>query len=109
MKLVVAFLSILWMFAVSAEESFMPWTEVMKRADTDTDGVVSMNEVKEFSHTKEFIGFQPFMADHFMDLDTNSDDMISNEELKTGIMKLGMTEDEVSKGFQEGFSFMPKD
>jgi Ca2+-binding EF-hand superfamily protein len=94
--------------AAFAAGEFKPWTEVMQQADTDADGSVSMNEVKEYAHTQEFVGFQAFMADHFIALDRDNDGAVSNDELKSGIIRMEMTDDEVSEGFTQGFAFMPK-
>lgn len=106
MKIVLSVLSLL-LFLTAAAETAAPWIEAVEAADTDHDGMVSMNEVKEFPATGEFSGFQPFMADHFIDLDTDGDGMVNVEELKNGIMKMGMSPDEVAKGFRQGFSFAP--
>lgn len=92
-----------------AAGDLVPWTEAMKAADTDGDHQISMSEVREFSRQKEFKGFQSFMADHFIDLDTNGDGKVSEQELKLGIVKLGISETQLSQGFREGFAFMPKD
>jgi Ca2+-binding EF-hand superfamily protein len=94
---------------LAAAEGEAPWAGAMTAADTDGDGRVSMQEVTDFSRSAEYHGFQPFMVDHFMDLDTDHDDMISTGELTTGIMKLGMDDDEVARGFKDGFGFMPKE
>jgi Ca2+-binding EF-hand superfamily protein len=93
---------------VHAMEAVTPWIEVMKQADTDADGNVSMNEVKEYAHNEEYVGFQAFMADHFIDLDANDDGMVSVEELRSGLMRLGISDDEISEGFAKGFAFMSK-
>jgi|GEM_PF-3200790 Ca2+-binding EF-hand superfamily protein len=85
------------------------WTEAFKAADTDGDHQISMSEVSGFSRQKEFKGFQAFMADHFVDFDTDGDGKVSEQELRLGIAKLGISESQLSQGFQEGFAFMPKD
>ncbi|MGQ0657376.1 MAG: hypothetical protein ACT4NU_04660 [Chromatiales bacterium] len=108
MKILLMLGSLLWACAIGAAGGFMPWTGVMHLADTDGDGMISMDEVREFSRTGEYTGFQPFMADHFMELDRNSDDMISGEELKSGMMKMGMSDEDLAHGFKEGFGFMQK-
>lgn len=94
--------------AASALEGEPPWMQVVRQADTDADGSVSMNEVKEYAHNDEYVGFQAFMADHFITLDTNEDGMVSVEEMREGLMRLGISDDEVSEGFTKGFAFMSK-
>lgn len=93
----------------SAVEGDPPWLRVIRQADTDADGSVSMNEVKEYAHNDEYVGFQAFMADHFIALDTNEDGMVSVQEMKEGLMRLGITDDEISEGFTKGFAFMSRD
>jgi hypothetical protein len=88
-------------------QGFMPWTEVMLEADADGDGMLSMGEVKAYKASDHFIGFQPFMIDHFKDCDTSGDDNVSMAELKKCTMEMGMSDSEVSTGFYRGFGFMP--
>jgi Ca2+-binding EF-hand superfamily protein len=90
----------------NAQSQLPPWSDAMIRADTDKDGTVDMDEVKEFSHNREYLGFQAFMADHFIALDQDNDGKVSNEEMKLGIMRLGMTDEEIASGFAHGFAFM---
>ncbi|HTT07528.1 MAG TPA: hypothetical protein VMH34_01880 [Gammaproteobacteria bacterium] len=92
-----------------AADNQVPWTEAVKAADTDGDHQISMSEVSGFSRQKEFKGFQAFMADHFVDFDTDGDGKVSEQELKLGIARLGISEPQLSQGFREGFAFMPKD
>ena len=92
-----------------ATDDLVLWTEAVKAADTDGDHQISMNEVREFSRQKEFKGFQAFMADHFVDFDTDGDGKVSEQELKLGIAKMGISEAQLSQGFRQGFAFMPKD
>ena len=92
-----------------AADDLVPWPEAVKAADTDGDHQISMNEVREFSRQKEFKGFQAFMADHFVDFDTDGDGKVSEQELKLGIAKMGISEAQLSQGFRQGFAFMPKD
>jgi len=90
-------------------EISVPWTEAVKAADIDGDHQISMSEVSGFSRQKEFRGFQAFMADHFVDFDTDGDGKVSEQELKLGIAKMGINETQLSQGFRDGFAFMPKD
>ena len=62
---------------VSAE-GFMPWTKVADMADLNDDGMLTMFEVERFKPVAKFPGFQPWMADHFADLDTNNDGMVDS-------------------------------
>ena len=66
--------------SVSAE-GFMPWTKVADMADLNDDGMLTMFEVERFKPVAKFPGFQPWMADHFADLDTDNDGMVDSEEL----------------------------
>lgn len=102
---VLVLLSVLPILA-NAQSTVPPWHEAMTRADTDKDGKVDMDEVKEFSHIKEYLGFQAFMADHFIALDQDNDGMVSDEEMKLGITRMGMTDEEIANGFIRGFAFM---
>jgi hypothetical protein len=88
-------------------QGFMPWTEIMLEADTDGSGSLRMSEIKAFKASDHFVGFQPFMVDHFKDCDTNGDDEVTMAELKTCTMSMGMSDAEVSTGFHRGFGFMP--
>jgi Ca2+-binding EF-hand superfamily protein len=108
MKILSPMVLLLTALTVNGMEAVTPWIEVMKQADTDADGNVSMNEVKEYAHNEQYMGFQAFMADHFIDLDVNNDSMVSVEELRSGLMRLGISDDEVSEGFANGFAFMSK-
>ena len=109
MKYLLPWLALLLAGAACADDkvAVVPWTQVMKLADTNHDGTVSMNEVEKFPHQKEYVGFQAFMADHFLDLDTNGDGRVSDNEFRIGLLKLGIGENEVSNGFTHGFRFMP--
>ena len=95
-------------FGLAAADQ-VPWTAAVTAADTDGDRQISMSEVREFSRQKEFRGFQAFMADHFIDLDTDGDGKVSEQELKLGIAKMGISETQLSQGFRQGFAFMPKE
>lgn len=82
------------------------WQVVIEKADTDHDGKVSMEEVKVFPHRSEFLGFQAFMADHFIAFDHDNDGNLTQEELRDGITSIGMDDDQVYNGFLHGFAFM---
>ena len=103
--LAVAFAIVLPAFA----QGFMPWTDVMMMADTDHDGMTSMEEVKTFNAADHFIGFQPFMIDHYKDLDINKDGMVSMAEVKMFAKnQMKWSDPEISKMFYKGLGFMPK-
>ena len=89
-------------------QGFMPWTDVMLMADSNKDGKLSMKEVKGFSAAEHFVGFQPFMADHFADCDVDNDDSVTMFELKSCMKSLGMTDPEASQMFFKGVGFMPR-
>ena len=94
--------------ATVSAAGFMPWTDVMMDADADGNGALSMSEVKDYKLGSRFVGFQPFMVDHFADLDVDGNGEISMYELKKGTMHMDMTDSEVSTGFYRGFGFMPR-
>lgn len=110
MKKQIAILALTLVGAASAvqAEGFMPWTDVMMQADTNHDGALTMAEVKNYKASDHFIGFQPFMADHFQDYDTNGDGKVSMAELKAGTIRDQMTDPEVSVAFFKGLGFMPR-
>ena len=80
---------------------FMPWTDVFKMADADADGMLTPKEVIYFKDKSKAPGFQPFMVDHFADLDVNKDGMLDMKELETA------KDDTMSKAFFEKQGFMP--
>ena len=72
-------------------DGFMPWTDAVAKADANGDGGVSMEEAKTHKLGQDFVGFQPFMVDHFADLDANKDGMVTVDEMKAMMAtKLGM-------------------
>ena len=95
-------------FGVANAEGFKPWPEVLQMADSNGDGRVSPKEVMFFESSDHFVGFQPFMADHFQDFDADGDGFVSLNECRSGIAALGMTDDQISKAFFERQGFMPR-
>ncbi|MEQ8661745.1 MAG: hypothetical protein RLW62_13105 [Gammaproteobacteria bacterium] len=94
--------------ASASAAGFMPWTDVMKMADTDKDGMLTPHEVVYFKGNDSHTGFRPFMVDHFADFDTDGDGMVSAGELAAAKTKLGMSDEEMSKAFFERQGFMPR-
>lgn len=92
---------------VSAE-GFMPWTKVADMADLNDDGMLTMFEVERFKPVAKFPGFQPWMADHFNDLDTNSDGMVDSEELAKAKEMFKMDDTAMSQAFFKRQGFMPR-
>lgn len=92
----------------AAAEGFTPWPEVLKMADSDKDGKVSPHEVMFFESSDHFVGFQPFMADHFQDFDVDGDGFVSLNECRSGVEKLGMSDTQISQAFFEKQGFMPR-
>lgn len=88
--------------------SFMPWTDVIMEADQDGDGGLTMQEVERYKGHKDITGFYPFMLNHFDEFDLDGNKMLSMYEIKKGTMKMGMTDDQVTTGFHQGFVFAPK-
>ena len=92
---------------VSAE-GFMPWTKVVSMADLNDDGMLTMFEVERFKPVAKFPGFQPWMADHFVDLDTNGDGMVDNTELAKAKEMFKMDDTAMSQAFFKRQGFMPR-
>jgi hypothetical protein len=89
-------------------EGFMPWTDVTAMADADKDGMLTMPEVEQFKEAADYPGFQPFMTDHFKDLDTNSDGMVDAAELGKAKEMFQMDDTQMSQAFFKKQGFMPK-
>ncbi len=90
-------------------QGFMPWTDVVMMADTNHDGMMTMEEVKKFNAADHFVGFQPFMIDHYKDLDTNNDGMVSMAEVKMFAKnQMHWSDPEISEMFYKGVGFMPR-
>lgn len=92
----------------AAAEGFMPWTSAVAKADLNGDGMLTMFEVERFKPVTEFPGFQPFMADHFQDLDANHDGMVDQAELERAKDLFGMTDAQMSEAFFKRQGFMPR-
>lgn len=107
-RMLVAALSLALVAAGAHAEGFMPWTKVLEMADTDGDGMVSAKEIMYFDAADHYVGFQPFMTSHFRDFDTNGDGMVTMEESKAAVARLGMSEAEMSEAFFKQQGFMPR-
>lgn len=94
--------------ATAAAQGFMPWTKVLEMADTDGDGMLSAKEVLYFDAADHYVGFQPFMSTHFREFDANGDGMVTMEESRAAVERLGMSEADMSKAFFEQQGFMPR-
>lgn len=90
-------LFVLTAWADDLPAGFRPWIEVAHDADVNTDGMLTPSEIMHAD--VDAPGFRPFLAEHFMDLDTNDDEMLSMDEIKTGTKKMGMTERKTSEMF----------
>ena len=108
MKRLISMLALSLFTAAAGAQGFMPWTDIMMMADMNHDGGVSMDEVKTYNANDHFIGFQPFMADHFKDCDKDADGEVSMYELKVCTKAMGMTDSETSMMFYKGLGFMPR-
>ena len=108
MKRTIAFLlAAAWIGGVGAE-GFMPWTKVTEMADLNDDGALTMFEVERFKPFAKFPGFQPWMADHFHDLDVNDDGMVDADELAKAKEMFGMDDTAMSQAFFKRQGFMPR-
>ena len=106
--LLFVFLASLLVAGTASAQGFMPWTDVMMMADIDNDGSLSMDEVKKFNASDHFVGFQPFMVDHFKDCDADKDGSVTMYEVKACSKGMGMTDEETSEVFYKGLGFMPR-
>ena len=86
---------------------FQSWIEVAHMADTNSDGKISPTEVMYFEHSKEAVGFQPFMVNHFAAFDTNGDGEVSMEEIEAGMKKQDMSDKDMLRAFFEMQGFQP--
>lgn len=91
---------------LAAAAGFMPWNDVLKMYDANTDGGVSMLEAKNIQLGGKFVGFQPFMVDHFAELDANKDGMISKEELRAMMTTKQWTDKQMVNQFYKNTGFM---
>lgn len=89
-------------------EGFMPWTQATEMADLNDDGMITVFEIERFKPVADFPGFQPFMADHYKQLDGNDDGMIDAAELARAKETLNMTDTEMSQAFFKRQGFMPR-
>ena len=86
----------------------MPWTKVAEMADLNDDGMLTMFEVERFKPVAKFPGFQPWMADHFIDLDSNNDGMVDSKELAKAKEMFKMDDTAMSQAFFKRQGFMPR-
>lgn len=93
----------------AAAQGFMPWTDIMRGADRDGSGTVSMEEVAAYRLGSRFQGFQPWMSDHFAHLDTDGDGEVSVAEIEAGMHGMGMDGAGLSRAWTEGLGFMPRE
>ena len=96
------------MISVVSAEGFMPWTKVTEMAHLNDDGMLTMFEVERFKPVAKVPGFQPWMADHFNDLDMNDDGMVDAGELKQAKEMFKMDDPALSQAFFRRQGFMPR-
>ncbi len=106
MKRLVAVLAMSLVAGTALGAGFQDWVNVVHMADTNGDSMVSHQEVMDF-HDADAPGFQPFMIDHWKELDTNGDGMVSMDEIKAAMRKLNMTDKDMLKAFFEKQGFQP--
>jgi len=62
-------------------QGFMPWDEILTKAMAGKQGV-TMEMVHDFAtREKQFTGFEPFMVNHFKEIDTDNDGDITMAEM----------------------------
>ena len=93
-------------FSVSAE-GFMPWSHALNQADSNGDGGLSMEEVMDHKLGEGFVGFQPWMQDHFAKCDSSGDGIVMMDELNACKKAMGMSDAELDRAFFENTGFMP--
>jgi hypothetical protein len=86
---------------------FMPWGEVMHSFDANQDGGVTLSEAGNADKSSRFIGFQPFLKDHFADLDANKDGMVDDAEVATMMKAKQWTDKAMVNQFYKNTGFMP--
>ncbi len=97
---IVLLLSIMFLQSALADDlpaGFRPWIEVAHDADVNADGILTPREIMQAEVNAP--GFRPFLVEHFMQLDTNGDGMLSMDEIKAGTRRMGMSDKETSKMF----------
>lgn len=108
MKRIFLPLGLLLFVSNTSAEGFMPWTKVAEMADLNDDGMLTMFEVERFKPVAKFPGFQPWMADHFIDLDSNNDGMVDSKELAKAKEMFKMDDTAMSQAFFKRQGFMPR-
>ena len=91
--------------AAHAAPEMTPWTELVLQADENGDGGLSLEEIDRYRNHGALIGFHPFMSKHFTEFDSDGDHKVNMAEIKSGTMKMGMTDADVSQGFNRGFKW----
>lgn len=94
-------------FGVAAADGFMPWTDVLKMYDANKDGGVSMEESQDHKLGEDFVGFNPFMKDHFAELDANADGTVTQEELSAMMQTKKWEDKDMVNQFYKNTGFMP--
>jgi len=96
----------------AGETGFMPWSnwrnDVWNAYDSNKDGNMSMDEVKEMNHVlgEDFNGFQPWMVDHFAELDENKDGVVDQHELHMMMMAKKWTDKQLVNEWYKNLGFM---
>ena len=85
---------------------FASYLDVIHMADTNSDGMLTHDEVMGFS-SPDAVGFQPFMVDHWAAFDTDGDGMVSMDEIDAGMKAQNMTDKDMLRMFFENTGFQP--
>ncbi len=104
-RLIITLMAATWISSASAQ-GFMPWTKVAEMADLNEDGMLTMFEVERFKPVAKFPRFQPWMADHFHDLDSDDDGMVDADELAKAKEMFEMDDTQMSQEFFKRQGFM---
>jgi hypothetical protein len=97
----------------AGETGFMPFkqwrTDIWNAYDENKDGALTMEEVKSMDRVlgQDFIGFQPFMVDHFAELDANGDGKVDQDELSKMMVAKEWTDKDMVNQFYKDTGFMP--
>jgi hypothetical protein len=91
--------AILFGGAAHADEGFMPWSDVIKKAMADHPGL-TMDAMHDFAtREKQFVGFEPWMKANFKDVDANKDGMITMDEMHVWMTAHKMTDSALTKNW----------
>jgi hypothetical protein len=87
--------------AVRADDEFLSWSDIIKRAMADYPGLTMEMAHAFAAREKQFAGFAPWMDAHFDDGDTNDDGMVTMVEMRAWVDVHHMSDADLSKAWYE--------